>query len=384
MFKSYYKICVEGQNIKRFIKMLYKYKISLNYLKSFDKKFYAIINEQDFKKLMNIKTSYKIKVIKVYGFELLKKEMIKNIYFILSNIIGIIIILLLSNITFKIEIIHDDTKLKEKLSKELIKYGIKKYSIIKNYDDIQKIKEKILINNKKDIEWLEIERVGVKYVVRLEKRIINTPKEETGYRHIVAKKEGIIKKIDAEKGEISKKENDYVSKGDILISGAIHKNDDILDNTLAKGKVFAEVWYKVKVTLPINYYEKKYTGNNKNIINISFLDSNINIFDYNEYKEKEVKQNVLFSDFFDMFKISLNQEKELNIIDNVYLMINDDAAINLARKKIEEKLSDEEYIISQKKLKTSLNNSTMNVEIFFKVYENIVEYKYYKIGDVIE
>lgn len=384
MFKSYYKICVEGHNIKRFIKMLYKFKISLNYLKTYEKRFSAIINEKDFKKIMSIKTSYKIKVIKVYGFELIKKEFIKNIYFILSSIIGILIILLLSNITFKVEIVHDDSELKEKLSKELIKNGIKKYTLIKSYDDIQIIKEKILKENKNDIEWLEIERVGVKYVIRLEKRIINTQKEETGYRHIVAKKEGIIKKIDAEKGEISKKVNDYVSKGDILISGEIHKNDDIYGNVLAKGKVFAEVWYKVKVTLPVNYYEKRYTGNNKNVINISFLDSNINILDYKKYKEKEVKQNTLFSDFFDLFKISFNEEKELNIVDNVYLMINDDSAIDLARKKIEEKLSNEEYIISQKKLKTTLNNSTINVEVFFKVYENIVEYKYFEIGEVIE
>ena len=43
-------------------------------------------------------------------------------------------------------------------------------------------------------------------------------------------------------------------------------------------------------------------------------------------------------------------------------------------------LSENEYIISQKKLKTMVNNSTMIVEVFFKVYENISTYDYYEIG----
>ena len=40
--------------------------------------------------------------------------------------------------------------------------------------------------------------------------------------------------------------------------------------------------------------------------------------------------------------------------------------------------------MAQKKLKTFLNNSTIKVEVFFKVYENISQYQYYENEEVIE
>ena len=52
----------------------------------------------------------------------------------------------------------------------------------------------------------------------------------------------------------------------------------------------------------------------------------------------------------------------------------------IARDKIIEQLDTNEYIISQKKLKTTINNSTINVEVFFKVYEDISNYSYYNLN----
>ncbi len=385
MFKTYYKICVEGHNIRSFIKMLYKLRISLISIKTNKNFFYAIVDDKNFNKIMNIKTSYNIRIIRTYGFNYFKDLLINNFFFLLFSFLGIVFVVLLSNIIFDVEIVHNDSLVKDKLYVELEKYDIKKSSLIKSYEYIQEVKKRILEFNKDDIEWLEIERIGTKYVVRFEERIINKKVEDTSkYRHIVALKEGIIKKIDAENGEVSVKVNDYVAKGDILISGEIHKNEDILGNTAAKGNVYAEVWYKAKVTIPINYYEKKYTGNNKNVINFSLLNFNYNLFDFKTFKEKSIISNTIYSDFFDIFRINYNKEEELSITDNVILMTNDDIAVKIAREKLESKLKNGEYIIAQKKLKTSLNNSTIRVEVFFKVYENISQYKYYKIGEVIE
>lgn len=96
-------------------------------------------------------------------------------------------------------------------------------------------------------------------------------------------------KIVAENGEIIKKKNDYVKAGDIIISGEIHKNDEVVDNIPASGSVYAEVWYKVKVEMPISYKEELLTGKNKNILNISFLDYSWNLFDFYPYKTKMLK-----------------------------------------------------------------------------------------------
>lgn len=57
--------------------------------------------------------------------------------------------------------------------------------------------------------------------------------------------------------------NTYVNKGDVIISGAITKDEEVKKYVHAKGKVYAEVWYDVSIEFPLKYTEKKYTNNNK-------------------------------------------------------------------------------------------------------------------------
>lgn len=379
MFKNYYRITIRGNNVKRFIKTLYKLGISLDKIQIQDEYFYAKVDQENYEKIINLKTNYDVEIDRVYGLLNIRKQILKNSFFLFSILLGLAIIFVLSNFIFDIDVVHDDYKLREIVNNELDKYGIKKYSLVKNYEEIQKIKKNILDSNKNDIEWIEIERVGTKYVIRLEKRIINKLETESKIRHVVAKKSGIIKKIVAENGEIIKKINDYVTGGETIISGEIHRGEDVKENVAADGKVFAEVWYKVKVSLPIHYYEKKYTGKTKNVINFSFLGNEINLFK-SKYQNKEIDRFNLFSDFFDMVTINFDNQKEVDINDSINLITSENVAVSIARNKIINKLGEEEYIISQKKLKTTLNNSTINIEVFFKVYENISDYKYYDVN----
>ena len=49
--------------------------------------------------------------------------------------------------------------------------------------------------------------------------------------------------------------------------------------------------------------------------------------------------------------------------------------MELARNKMLLQLKDDEKILYEKKLKTKQNNSTIEVKVFFKVYENITSYQ---------
>lgn len=381
MFTSYYKLKISGKDVKRFIKMLYRLNVYFEEVEFNDNFCYVKVDKESYKKIRNIKTSYEIELINLYGLKKIEEFFKKNLIFILSSILGVVFIFILSNLVFEIEVVHNDKKIREIILNELDKYGIKKYSFVKSYDYIQRVKENILSNNKDKIEWLEIERIGTKYNIRVEKRIINNIKNEDEIKHIVASKSGIIMKIVAEKGEVVKKINDYVKEGDIIISGSIYRNGEVIDNVSAEGDVYAEVWYQVKVEMPVSYKEEKITGNNKNVVNMKFLSFDFNLFDFDKYKDKKIENKVLFSDFFNMFSISYNKEIELEIKDEVNNIISEKFAFKLARKKIEENLDDDEYIISQKKLKTVVNNSTIMTEIFFKVYENISCPKYFSFEE---
>ena len=376
MFNNYYLMSIKGKDLKRFLKYLYRKDIRFINLNIINDFLFCKLDKNNYKKILNIKTSYDIKLERVYGL-LYYKEIIKNNrLFIISFIFGIIYLFFLSNIIFKIDIAHDDKDIRLLLKRELNNLNIKKYSFVKSYNTLNKIKDKILENNKDKIEWLEIERIGTKYIIRVEKRIKDKVINKDEKRHLVAKKAGIIKRIDGNAGEILKKVNDYVSRGDIIISGEIHKGDDIKDNVSASGNIYAEVWYKVKVSLPFYYYEKTKTGNELNTIKIKYLNHDFNILNKN-FINKESNNKLIYSDFYNMLSINYSNDKEVLIKDEVNTIDSEFIALDIARKNIASILDRDEYIISQKKLKTIINNSTINVEVFFKVYENISEYLYY-------
>ena len=381
MLESYYKLEISGKDVKRFIRNLYKMNIYFEYIYFSNGVCYIKVNSDNYKKIKNVKTYYSNKIIKVYGLKRIETLLKNNLFFLFFSFISIILLYFFSNVIFSVNIVHSDINLRKLIISELEKYDIKKYSFIKDYEYIQEVKKKILEDNKTNIEWLEIERIGTSYEIKVEKRIINDKEDESKLRHIVAKKSGIIMKIVAENGEIIKKKNDYVKEGEIIISGEIHKNDEIVDNIPASGNVYAEVWYKVKVEMPINYKEETLTGKSKNVLNINFLNYSWDLLDFNSYKNKKVVNNQLFSDFFGMFNINYNKEYEVIIKDEVNNIISEEFAFKIAKNKIEENLKEDEYIILKKKLKTVINNSTIVTEIFFKVYENISSFSYYSIEE---
>ena len=70
--------------------------------------------------------------------------------------------------------------------------------------------------------------------------------------------------------------NDYVHKGDIIISGDIKKDEELLKKVCARGKVYAEVWYMVNVSIPITKEERIKTG--KKRYNLKIISPHFNDF----------------------------------------------------------------------------------------------------------
>ena len=284
-------------------------------------------------------------------------------------IIGIFTIKFLTNIIFDIEVVHNSSEIREFVKLELKKRGIKKYGIKKTYKEIKQIKEDLLNNYKDKIEWIEIESKGTKYIVRIELRELKKEKEEEKIQDIVATKDGVIKKITAINGASIVNINDCVKKDDVLISGDIKLNEEVKARVSAKGSIYAEVWYTVKVEYPFHYREEKETGRTKNIFVLKFLDKYLELT-LNKFKNKKIEEKTIFSYF--PFSLVKQKQKEINLIDEVYTIDEVvDKALDKAKKQIESKLRKDEYIINQKILLINTKNSKIIIEVFFSVYENI-------------
>lgn len=373
-FKSSIKIKITGKNIERFIRKIIKLKIEILDIKI--KKYNeAIIKiyKKDLDKIEEIKTIYDIEIIETFGFIKIKKIININKYLIISIMIGYILLLILTSTIFKVEIIHDKKEIRTLLKDELEKYGIKEKRFKKSYKEIQKIKKKILNDYKDKIEWIEIEEVGTKCIVRVEERILTKNKKEISTQNIVAKKSAILTKIEAKNGEIVKNINDYVKKGDVVITGDIKLNEETKSITEADGKIYGEVWYKTTIEYPLHYKEVMMKKNKKTVYTIKFLNKYYSI-EIHPFKTKKIKEKTLFKNNLLPLRIVKQYQTETKEINEKYTKSQAiKKATAMAKKKIESKLNDNEYIIDYKRLNVDENNSKIVLELFFSVCEDITD-----------
>ena len=377
MYKLVSKISlnIKGKNINRFIKKLNNNKIEILSLKYKSKdEADIIIYKKDYSKLLKIKSIYEITELEIFGLIKIKKNLKLSKHIIIITFISFLIFLMFTNVIFKVEVIHSNKDIRNLLLKELDREGIKKYTFKKTYKEIENIKEKILNKYPNDIEWLEIEENGTKYTVRVEDREIIKKEEDNNPRNIVAAKDGVLKKVIAESGDIVKDMNDYVKKGDLIINGDLIFNEKVKGRVKAKGKVYAEVWYVTKTEYPFIKKEEKETGKVKEVYAIKFLNHTLELA-LNKFKNKNIKEKEIIKHDLIPIKLVKQNQKE-KIVKDIFLT--PEQAIIEAKKKaeedIEKTLSKDEYIIKSKYLKSTVKESIVEVEMFFAVYEDITDY----------
>ena len=374
--KSKIRIKVTGRKVEYFLKRLMSYKIELLDIKVINsKEVILLIYKRDYERLEQLKSIYELEIVNYEGILKLKQIININKFIILFSLLGLAILIFLSNIIFKVEVVHNDKSIRTLLIKELANYEIEPKKLKKSFKEIEKIKKKILEKHREKIEWLEIENIGTKYIVKVEERKIIDIKKDYIKQNVVAKKSAIIKKVFAKNGVIVKNVDDYVKAGDVIISGEILLNETIKDTIKAEGEIFGEVWYNIKVEYPYIYSEKKMTGKKNNVFAIKFLNKTLELFNFNKYKDKIIDEEILLNHIFLPISFVKQKPKEIEIIEYV---ATEEEAINKAlgkgRMQIKSQLNDSEYIISEKQLKVDIKESKIVLDIFYAVYENITDY----------
>ena len=369
------KIKVSGRNVYRFIDRLIKDKVYIYDLKIINIKNVIIkISYDDYLILKDKKSIYDIDLLDVYGKLKIKKYFKEHYVFIIFLIIGYVVLMFLSNFIFDIEVVHANFEIRELVYRELRKNGIEKYIFRKSYQELENIEKNILDNNKTKIEWIEINRSGTKYIVRVEERKIDKGEERFEYQDIVSSKSGIITKVLAKSGEIIKNTNDYIKGGEVVISGNITLPDGSSVLSRASGKVYTEVWYLVDVSYPYIYREEILTGRAKEVFLIKFLNKRISLFDFSKFNTFKKSDRILFSDIFKFFSFIKEKQYEMIVIDEFYtkeeVVVK---AVERAVTRVKDTLREDEQIIKYRILSTYYDESKVNLKIFFSVNEEVSE-----------
>ncbi len=369
-------IKVIGKNVKNFLIKLERNKITcLNINIKNNNEVEILIYEQDFDKLIKLKGIYEIEIIKRYGINEFKAILNKNIHLFVLIIINICLLIVITNYIYEVELIENNKNIANLVTNILKEKGIKKYN--KKPKNLENIKKEILNENKNDLEWIEIIESGVKYIVKVEERIENKKISNEEPVDIVAKTDGLVKKIIASNGIIVAEKETYVKKGDTLITGII--NDKKMIH--ASGKIYANVWYKINVSASLHEKIKEVKGNSKNGFKIKFFNKNYEL--YKKYPNNEIKENIIFKHNLLPFYLSYDNVKEVHLVDHILTVeegIN--RAISKAKEKIKKKLKEDETIISEKQLKVDVKDSKIIVEVLITTYEDISEEKRIEVDNV--
>lgn len=373
---SHYIIKIEGRRPNSLLSLLIILKIP--FIKKKETKDYLIleIEEEYFQKIKKLAPTYEITILKrtgkAYLIHLYKTKKI----FLYSIIFAFLVIILLTNIIFSVRVVETDKEIKDMILTDLRENGITRFRFKVSYKRKEAIREKILEKEKDYLEWLEIEEVGTMYQVKVIRRINNPKEEELKPRSIVAKKKGRITRIEADYGEVTTKKNDVVDKGDTLISGLIKNKEEIKTKVAARGKVYAEVWYQVNLNLPTIYQEEIKTGNKKNTLEIIFLDKNIFISELFKYNNSISKETVLYNNPLIPFRISFTKKEEIKLKQVAY---QEDKTLKKIKKlavdKLKQRIGNDIKILAINVLKKKTSADKIEVELFFKVEEDITSYE---------
>lgn len=374
--KSKIKLSIVGKSPNRFILRLKKNNINFYRINKLSKeKYEVIIKYEDYEKLLNLNTIYEINVLDYLGMVKNRKSFFNYIHVTIIGIISIIVIFIFSNIIFNVEIISNDEELKKRLYATLKQYDVCKYRFKKEYKYLTKVKKEILEKYSDTIEWIEVEKKGTNYIIKIEPKVNKEKIKTSNNRHIVAKKNAIIRKIFSNSGQVIKNKYSYVKKGDIIISGFIYNNDEIVDTISAEGKVFGEVWYETKVIYPFNYYEETKTGKSKKIFNVKLFNKNVELFNFSPFNDKIVEEDIVIKHNFLPLSLVLQRQDEIIVKTEMNtLELLKEKAISLAYSKMNDGLKENEYIIDYRVLNSKIIDKGIEMIIFFSVNEEISDY----------
>ena len=366
---NYYWISIKGKNPKQLLNTLIKERISMIAIKYEKDRILIKVTYDEYKKIKSIKTIYEIKIVKTVGRHRFEQLYQRNQISIFALVISVFFIIFMSNLILGINIETDNNKLKKEIVKELNKNNITLFTLKKDYNSYKKISNRIRNNNLDKIEWLEFEQKGVFLNIKVIERVNKKIKENFEYKDIIASKNGYIRKIYSRRGELMKNIDDYVNKGEVIISGNIFRNKKVIGKVRAEGKVYAEVWYIVNLNQNLYYkgIEEKEFG--REVLQLKINNYNINFFSFPKkvsiYKKKSLFKN-------NSFELSLIKEKKYIFKNKKYNETDLQSILEIkAKKEIMKTLEKDEYIMLQKTLKKSTKNDRMYIEVFFKVYEDI-------------
>ncbi len=321
------------------------------------------------------KVKCKVKIKSKKGLPFILNRYKKRKMFAISLIIIIILIAASSKFIWNIEVRQEEGNKIENIEQDLSDVGLK-IGKLKSKIDTKEIINKIRLK-REDIAWLGIEIKGTNAIVKIVKAT-EKPKiiDQNEYCNIVSDKEGIITKINAQKGTAQVKVGDTVTNGTVLIGGWMEGKYTGVRYVHAEGEVEAKIWYTKSKTIKYNSKEKEKTGNEEKKYGIKINNFEINLGKgVSKFKIYDTmiteKKFQIFSDFYLPISIIEKNNKELKEVEKTYTP---EEAKNIGvqelQGELEEQIEDKKSIVN-KNVNAYEKEDSVEIFVTFEVLEKI-------------
>ncbi|MBP3038910.1 sporulation protein YqfD [Bacillaceae bacterium Marseille-Q3522] len=369
-----------GKGIERFINKLTRNGIDVFQVKVAGSNTAVFkIKLADVKKVRKLarKSDCRLSFIHRQGAPFLWKRIRRNSGFLIGAFLFFVIVFVLSNMIWGIEINGANPETEHEVKKQLDKMGVKTGNLQFFVGTPEKI-QKELTDQIKAITWVGVELKGTTYHLEVVEK--NEPEQVESFtpRHLVAKKEAVIVKTFVEEGIPVVKANEFVKPGQLLVSGIIGMEGET-KKIPAKGKILGKTWYTVDVTAPLKSTFQVLSGNEKRKHYLKVGAWQIPVFGFGKVefahfqKEVEEKKFRLLQWVLPVSykKDTYREGEEATRIYSHEEAIN--AAKKIARTKLEGQLPKDAEVIEEKVLHKEVKNGKVTVYMHFEVIEDIAE-----------
>jgi similar to stage IV sporulation protein len=319
----------------------------------------------------------KVRFLQRSGAPFLLKRLFRNSGFLVGAMGFILVIMVLSNMVWGIEIKGAKPATEHQIRKALTEMGINVGKLQFYLEDVETIQRK-LTNQIEELTWVGVELKGTTYHLEVVEK--NQPKkiEHLSPRNLVANKKAIIVEMFVEKGQPKVKRFDHVVPGQLLVSGLIGREDNP-QMIPAEGEILGETWYRTDVTLPLNSTFYVFNGQEKQKHSINFGKLKIPVWGFEkipfqEFEKEQIEKKIRFLKWDIPITYTLDTFREREKVQREY---SKEEAIqrskNLAREDIKSHLSEDAIIKGEKVLHQAFENGKVKLSIHFQVIENIAK-----------
>ncbi|MBQ9756891.1 MAG: sporulation protein YqfD [Clostridia bacterium] len=293
--RGYVEIFADGLFTERFLNICMRREIYLWNVKRRGKhRISACISIRGFRLLRPIakKTKTQIKIVKRHGLPFVLHRYRHRKAAFLGLFLFFAVLWYLSSHIMGISISGNSRITTEEIEQNLKSFGVYRGAPVSQIDS-ETVKNQLMISLD-ELSWVGVSIKGSRAYIEIKERLDTKLLEDSSIPcDIVADRDGTILLLEVKDGQTMVKVNQFVTEGDLLVSGLVDSEKVGMRYVHAFGEIFAQTSYKKSGEYSLDFVEKIYSGETKNRYTLTALGKRVPLFNTKkspfEHYDKEEK-----------------------------------------------------------------------------------------------